>query len=396
MLTFGKTTLSDGTLSYDKDVLAPELAEAWEVAPDGMSITFQLRPDARFHDGRPVTAKDVKWSFDRAVTVGGFPTFQMKAGSLERPDQFVVVNDHTFRVNLLRKDKMTLPDLAVPVAIVINSELAKQHATADDPWAMEFLKANAAGGGAFKVESWRPGTEIILSRFDDWKSGPLPPLRRIIWRDVPSAGSRLALMERGDADISYGVQPKDAKEIVTGRRGRGKLRVVGVPIPNAVWYLGMNAKNPPFSDAKVRQAVAYALPYEQLMQAAIYDRAMPMYGASADQPTTPAWPQPFSYETNIDRAQQRLVDVPRIPLCQPLLDVAMQANITNYQFWFHFAHRSRLSSDFHRWRVAAGLLHRAAVSLRVLLSAGMGSGPLWTSGLLLDSASAPHRFFHHR
>jgi len=180
LLTFGKKTLPDGTMSYDKDVLAPELAEKWEVAADGMSMTFHLRQDARFHDGRPVTAQDVKWSFDRAVTVGGFPTFQMKAGSLERPDQFVVVNDHTLRIDSIRKDKLTLPDLAVPVAIVINSELAKQHATADDLWAMEYLKANTAAGGAFKVETWRPGTEIVLSRFDGWKSGSLPPMRRII------------------------------------------------------------------------------------------------------------------------------------------------------------------------------------------------------------------------
>jgi ABC-type antimicrobial peptide transport system permease subunit len=55
----------------------------------------------------------------------------MKAGSLERPEQFVVLNDHTLRIDSIRKDKLTLPDLAVPVAIVINSQLAKQHAMAD-------------------------------------------------------------------------------------------------------------------------------------------------------------------------------------------------------------------------------------------------------------------------
>ena len=66
------------------------------MAPDGGSVTFKLRKNAKFHDGTPVTAKDVKWSFDRAVTVGGFPTFQMAAGSLEKPEQFVVVDDHTF------------------------------------------------------------------------------------------------------------------------------------------------------------------------------------------------------------------------------------------------------------------------------------------------------------
>jgi peptide/nickel transport system substrate-binding protein len=124
LMTYGSKTLADGTLSYDRMALAPELAESWEVAPDGMSCTFKLRKDALFHDGTPVTAKDVKWSFDRAVKIGGFPTFQMSAGSLEKPEQFVVVDDHTFRVDYLRKDKMLLFNLAVVVPFVINSELA--------------------------------------------------------------------------------------------------------------------------------------------------------------------------------------------------------------------------------------------------------------------------------
>ena len=76
-----------------------------------MSVTFKLRKDAKFHDGTPVTAKDVKWSFDRAVTIGGFPTSQMAAGSLEKPEQFVAVDDNTFRVDFLRNDKLTMPDL---------------------------------------------------------------------------------------------------------------------------------------------------------------------------------------------------------------------------------------------------------------------------------------------
>jgi peptide/nickel transport system substrate-binding protein len=93
LLTFGTKKLANGTPSYDYTKLEPELAESWQVASDGMSCTFKLRRNAKFHDGAPVTAKDVKWSFDRAVTVGGFPTFQMKAGSLEKPEQFVVVDD---------------------------------------------------------------------------------------------------------------------------------------------------------------------------------------------------------------------------------------------------------------------------------------------------------------
>ena len=69
LLTYAAKTLPDGTPSYDRETVARELAESWQVAADGMSCTFKLRPDATFHDGTPVTARDVKWSFDRAVKV---------------------------------------------------------------------------------------------------------------------------------------------------------------------------------------------------------------------------------------------------------------------------------------------------------------------------------------
>src|SRR5213594_1606602 len=142
LMTFGVKRLPDGSRMYDYNSLKPELAESWTLAPDGLSVTFKLRRDARFHDGTPVTARDVKWSFDRAVTVGGFPTFQMKAGSLEKPEQFVAVDDHTFRVDFIRKDRLTMPDLAVIVPAVYHSELVKKNATEKDPWGLEYTKGN--------------------------------------------------------------------------------------------------------------------------------------------------------------------------------------------------------------------------------------------------------------
>src|SRR2546427_869492 len=270
LITFGNKTLKDGSKMYDYASLKPELAESWQLAPDGMSVTFKLRKDAKFHDGSPVTANDVKWSFDRAVTVGGFPTFQMKAGSLEKPEQFEAVDDATFRVKLLRKDKLTMPDLAVPVPIVINSELAKKHATAGDPWAMEWIKNNDAGSGAYKLESWKPGQEAIYARFDEWTSGPLPKLKRVIVREVPSAGNRRALLERGDADISFDLPPKDFAELSRS----GKLQVISHPVENAFAYVGMNVKYPPFSTLKVRQAVAHAVPYEKIFSTAVFGRGV--------------------------------------------------------------------------------------------------------------------------
>jgi peptide/nickel transport system substrate-binding protein len=302
LITYAMKTLPDGTQYYDRDKIVPELAEDMSVS--GMAATFKLRKDAKFHDGTPITAKDVKWSLDRAVSVGGFPTFQMSAGSLTKPEQFVVVDDYTVRVDFLNKDRLTIPDLAVIVPCVINSELVKKHATAADPWGLEYTKQNTAGGGGYKVTRWTPGTEVVLERYEDWKSGPLPKIKRIIWRMVPSSSNRRALLERGDADISYDLPNKDFSEM----RQEAKLKLVSLPYSNGIQYIGMNVTKPPFDNVKVREAVAYAIPYQKIMDVVMYGLAKPMFGKPADAPTTVAWPQPHPYNTDLAKAKQLLAE----------------------------------------------------------------------------------------
>ena len=299
LLTFGKKKLPDGTMMYDYSKLEPELAESWAMAADGMSVTFKLRKNAKFHDGTPVTAKDVKWSFDRAVSVGGFPTFQMKAGSLEKPEQFVAVDDHTFRIDFLRKDKLTMMDVAVPVPCIFNSAAVRKHATEKDLWALDWTKVNVAGGGAYRLESYKPGQEVIFARYDDWKSGKLPKIKRVVQREIPSAGNRRALLEKGDIDMTYEMPPKDFLEMSQG----GKVNVVTTPIENAIWYVGMNVKNAPFNNVKVRQAVAYAIPYEKILDNAMYKRATRMWGDKDNKAAGTGWPQVHGYKQDIPKAR---------------------------------------------------------------------------------------------
>lgn len=300
LMSYGTKTLPDGTVSYDQNKLVPELAESWEVSAN--SATFKLRRNATFHDGSPVTAQDVKWSFDRAVSVGGFPTFQMKAGSLEKPEQFVVVDDHTFRVDFLRPDRLTMPDLAVIVPSVFNSKLVQSKATEQDKWGLEFTKQNTAGGGAYKVVKWTSGTEVIFERNDAWACGPMPSIKRVVWRMVPSAGNRRALIERGDADISFDLPAKDFVELDKA----GKVKVVSNPISNGVQYIGMNVTKPPFDKLEVRQAVAYAIPYQKIMDAVMFGLGKPLYGAASNKVSQPVWPQAHGYTTYIAKAKELL------------------------------------------------------------------------------------------
>jgi peptide/nickel transport system substrate-binding protein len=292
----------NGTPYYDRDKFKMELADDMSVGD--MSVTFKLKRKATFHDGTPVTAKDVKWSLDRAVTVGGFPTFQMGAGSLTKPEQFVVVDDHTVRVDFLRKDRLTVPDLAVIVPAIYNSELVKKNATANDPWGLEYTKQKSAGSGAYRVVQWTAGTEVVMERYDNWAGGPLPKVRRIVWRMVPSAGNRRALLERGDADVSYDLPNKDFIEL----KGGGKLNIVSTPYSNGIQYIGMNVTKPPFDNLKVRQAVACAIPYQKIMDAVLFGLAKPMFGRPAGAPTEVAWPQPHSFTTDIAKAKQLMAE----------------------------------------------------------------------------------------
>ncbi|MEM6665045.1 MAG: ABC transporter substrate-binding protein [Pseudomonadota bacterium] len=302
LVSFGVKTLADGSLSYDYETINPEIAESWETTEDGSAIIFKIKEEAKFWDGLPVTAEDVKWSFDRAVSVGGFPTVQMKAGLLENPEQFEVVDEKTFKLNLIRPSKLTIPDLAVPVPMIINSTVAKANATEDDPWAMEYLHQNPAGSGAYMVERWDPGQQLVYTRNEDWTGGDLPAVKRVIIREVPSPATRRALIERGDVQVNFQISNKDAAEL-TEMDG---VDVVSTPVENAINVVSLNFNFEPFKDPNVRKAVAYAIPYAEIFQTSAYGKGAPMWGGASATPETTAWPQPFPYATDLVKAKEML------------------------------------------------------------------------------------------
>lgn len=304
LVTFGIKDTGDGSLKYDSETINPELAKSWEISEDGLTYLFHLREDATFWDGSSVTASDVKWSFDRAVSLGGFPTVQMKAGGLISPEQFSTVDEHTFKITMPTASKLTLPDLAVPIPMIINADVAKENATKDDPWATEYLHKTPAGGGAYMLERWNPGQQLVYKRFDQWKSGPLPQMQRVIVREVPSSATRRALIERGDADVALSLPAKDVKELQNNK----DLKVSSSTIDNTLHAVGLNMKFEPFTKLKVRQAIAYAIPYQQIFDVAAYGMGEPMWGRDTKQATTAVWPQPFPYKTDLTKAKTLLAE----------------------------------------------------------------------------------------
>ena len=306
LVSFGRKQLN-GKWVFDLDRITGELAESYEVSADGLKLTFHLRKDAKFQDGTPVTAADVKWSLDRVVTAPVLGKAQLLTGSMTSADQFRVIDPLTFEVTLPTPDKLALPNLATIYPIIINSKVAKANATADDPWAISWLKEHTAGSGAYVIESFKPGEQVIMKRNEAWNRGTAEKaafFKRVIVQTVPEPATRANLVERGDADITVDLQASDVQSL----EAKGTLKVISTPQYNAVTFISMNNTIPPFDNINVRRAVAFALPYDDMFKAALFGRGTPLFNAEwkDGKPTTSAFPFPQPIKLDLDKATEYL------------------------------------------------------------------------------------------
>src|ERR1700692_3931700 len=306
LVSFGRKQLN-GKWVFDLDKITGELAETYDVSPDGMKIIFHLRKDAKFQDGTPVTAEDVKWSLDRVVTAPVLGKAQLLTGSMTSADQFKVIDPVTLEVALPNPDKLALPNLATVYPIIINSKVAKANATAEDPWAIAWLKEHPAGSGAYVIESFKPGEQVIMKRNEAWNRGTPEKsafFKRVIVQTVPEPATRANLVERGDADITVDLQASDVQSL----ESKGTLKVISTPQYNSVTFISMNNAIPPFDNINVRRAVAYALPYDDMFKAALFGRGTPVFVAPCkdSKPTTSAFPFPQPVKLDLDKAREYL------------------------------------------------------------------------------------------
>src|SRR5712671_4403864 len=156
-------------------------------------------------------------------------------------------------------------------------------------------------------ETFKTGEQLVLRRNDDWKAGrggQLPFFKRIIEQTVPDPATRANLIEKGDADIATDLQASD----VLALQSRGKLRVDSTPQSNGFTMIAFNTQAAPFDNVKVRQAIAAALPYDDMFAAAIFKRGYALFGASWTEPPTGNFPQPMPVKTDIAKAKQLLAE----------------------------------------------------------------------------------------
>ena len=197
----------DGLLEYGFDLKPkPGLAESWEVAPDGKMVTFKLRKDVKFHDGKPFTSADVQFTIMdvlKKVHPRGISTFR-DVTAVETPDEYTAVFKLNNAAPYMLAALSGYESPMLPKHVFSQGDI-KSHANANSP----------IGTGPFKFVEWRRGELVRLDKNPDyWRKG-LPYLDRIVVRFINDESTRTAALEKGEAHVAgFGAVPySDAKKL---------------------------------------------------------------------------------------------------------------------------------------------------------------------------------------
>jgi peptide/nickel transport system substrate-binding protein len=253
--------LYNGLLKYkpDSTELTGDLATSWDASSDGLTYTFKLRQDVEWQKGfGHFTANDVKASFDRVKAPETKSPF---AGSISMLKEVQVVDDYTVRF-ILSEPYAAFPQLLTDYRAgpIVNMKAVQQYGQ-DYAW-------NPVGTGPYQLESGIPKQEAIITANDKYFGGP-PPIKRIITRTIPDPNAQVVGLENGQYDMLL-IAPDDpavVDRLVKEGYVQDKFS------RNLPEVLLMNITVPPFDNVKVRQAIAYAVDRQQMI-----DLAWPGYG----------------------------------------------------------------------------------------------------------------------
>lgn len=267
------TLIWEPLVDWDENLnLKPGLATSWEIAPDGLTYTFYLRKGVMFHHGREMEAKDVKFTIERIQNPKNTAGFRQL---MEVVTEVKIVDKYTVQFRLNRPDG-SLPSKLVNAMGIMPYDVTppERRITQND---------TISGTGPFKFVEWRKDDYIKLSRFDTyWREG-LPYVDTLMLKPVPDSTVRLASLRAGDLDVIEWVPLEEVQRLM---KAQSKDYTIAVgPYGAETGYICLNTLEPPFNDKRVRQAVAYAIDKDAVVQGAWRGLGQ-------------AVNQPFSYESD--------------------------------------------------------------------------------------------------
>jgi peptide/nickel transport system substrate-binding protein len=292
----------DGVRVFDAEQVEGLTAESLEVSADGRTWTLKIKEGLTFPDGQPINAEAVKWSFERNFNVegsGGAFMYGQIAG-IPNLESVKVVDDMTLEVTTAQPNPLIPKIFVLSNSVPFNMDALKNEHPEPDGYGSNWLKRNTTGSGPYVLERWTAGQEIVLRANEDYHRGA-PTIKDVTINIVPSAATRMALLERGEVDI---VEKLSAEEINSVSEA-DNVKIISVPSSNQV-QLVMNQKEEPFTNLAVRRAIAHAVPYGAIMKDVYFDRARPAAGPiPVDFPLHDPGDYPYA-EQDLDAARQAL------------------------------------------------------------------------------------------
>ncbi len=266
-----------GLVALNTDLqLVPDIAESWSI-DNGVVYTFKIRPEVRFHNGKPVTASDFKWSIERAAApktaspvadtylndiVGAMDYIDGDATGISG---IKVIDDLTLQITIDAPKAYFLAKLTYPTAYVLDRETVEDGGR---NWWVD----NPVGTGPFKLHEYRIGERIILARNDDYYREPAQLER--IYNNL-AGGQSMAMYENDEIDIT-GVGLFDLDRVLDPDEPLNKELVVAPP-GFSVSYIGFNTSMAPFDDPKFRQALNHAVDKELIASEVLSELVQPAY-----------------------------------------------------------------------------------------------------------------------
>ncbi|MDZ4165060.1 MAG: peptide-binding protein [Smithellaceae bacterium] len=242
----------NGLVKYDKEIkIVGDLAESWEISPDGLVITFHLRKGVKWHDGQPFTAHDVLYTY-RVTVDPNTPTAY--AGDFQRVKKAEVLDSHTFRVTY---DKPFAPALASWSSAILPRHLLEGKDITKSP-----LIRHPIGTGPYRFKEWLTGQKIVLVSNHDYFEGR-PYIDGYIMRIIPDMATMFLELRAGGID-RMGLTPLQytrQTESNIFKNNYNKFRYLSF----SYTYLGYNLKNPLFADKRVRQAISHAIDKNEII-----------------------------------------------------------------------------------------------------------------------------------
>jgi peptide/nickel transport system substrate-binding protein len=236
----------------------PDLAEKWDISADGKTYTFTLRKGVKFHSGRELSSSDVKYSFDRLTDKA---TASPNASLLAPVDSIVTPDDSRVIITLKAADASFLTNLTGPATVIINRDAVEKNGD---------LTKTADGTGPFIFKEYVPNTRVVLERNPDyWESGK-PYVDGIEMTIASDDTSRTAAVRTGTVDFIEYAPLKDIPSL----KADSSLVLAGDQNTN-IRFVGLNVTRKPFSDLKVRQAIAAAVDRDAVLGPAVFGFGTP-------------------------------------------------------------------------------------------------------------------------